>query len=119
MLSSKVVSTNQSYNLSSHSRPGRSSQPRQFVTGGKDSIAFSTSRAEHVVEVHGGAEDSGYGRTSSQERIFRDESFGMAASDVDLGTMDSRRVGINKTVEFEVEVSESRSESTVTCPLSA
>ena len=65
-------------------------------------------RNPHVVEVHGGAADSGYGRANSQERIIRPKSFGTAASDAELDAIDAGRVGISKTVEFEVELSEPR-----------
>ncbi|KAG7284853.1 hypothetical protein NEMBOFW57_009468 [Staphylotrichum longicolle] len=82
---------------------------RHFVSGGREEVAFTPN--QHVVEVHGGAADSGYGRTSSQERIIRPNPFGTAASDADLDAIDAGQVGISKTVEFEVEVSESRSEA--------
>ncbi len=111
MLSSKIVHTNSRYDVSLHSQQGRSSRTREFVPSRKDDVAFPTSRGEHVVKVHGGAEDSGFGRTSSQERIILDELFGIAASDVDLETMDPRRGGISKMVGFEVVVSESRMET--------
>ncbi|KAG7284838.1 hypothetical protein NEMBOFW57_009453 [Staphylotrichum longicolle] len=75
---------------------------RHFVSGGREEVAFTPN--QHVVEVHGGAADSGYGRTSSQERIIRPNPFGTAASDADLDAIDAGQVGISKTVEFEVEV---------------
>ena len=106
LLASKVVFTNQSYDISSRSQRGRSTHLRQFGTGQRDEEAFPTN--QHTVEVHGGAVGSGYGRTSSQERIIRAKSIGTAASDADMEVVDARRVGISKTVEFEVEVSESR-----------
>lgn len=68
-----------------------------------------TSRVEHVVEVRGGgggAAGSGSGKTSPQERIIHGGSpVGIGASDIPLDAMDPRRVGISRTVEFEVEVS--------------
>lgn len=106
ILASKVVLNNQSYEISSRSRGGQSSHRRQFVSGGREEVAFPPD--QHVVKVQGSAADSTYGRTSSQERIIHPKSFGTAAWDGDLDAMDAGRVGISKTVEFEVEVSELR-----------
>jgi hypothetical protein len=103
------VFTNQSYNVSSRSQRGRSTRLRQFGTGQRDEEAFPPN--QHTVEVHGGAGGSGYGRTSSQERIIRAKSVGTAASDGEVDVVDARRAGISKTVEFEVEVSSLRTKT--------
>ncbi|KAL8372536.1 hypothetical protein RB595_002053 [Gaeumannomyces hyphopodioides] len=106
MLSSKVVSTNPSnYDASRGSRQARSSRKRQAPDGKDDMKLQAGGRVERVVEVRGGAGPA-FGKTSSQERIIHNGSpFGTAASDIALGAMDPKRVGISKTVEFEVEVS--------------
>jgi hypothetical protein len=114
MLSSKVVQTNQRYNLPppSWQRRPSYSKIRKFTTNGNEDVAFplltySPSRAKRVVEVHGGRANPGYGGSCSEEPIIRGESSCLAASDVvDLDTLDSRRVGISKTVELEVEAGE-------------
>lgn len=106
MLSSKVVSTNHTnYYASRGSRQARSSRKKQAPDREDMKFPAGPSRVERVVEVRGGAAGPGIGKTSSQERIIHDGSpFGIAA-DIALDTMDPKRVGISKTVEFEVEVS--------------
>jgi hypothetical protein len=104
------VFTSRRCHIFSYNRRGRLSHISKFVTGERDQEIFPTNQAEHIVEIHGGAADSGYGRTNIQERIIRAGLFGMAGSDVNLDAIDARRVGISKTVEFDVEVSEWRIE---------
>lgn len=117
MLSSKVVVTHEAYNgLSSCGRQRQPSNTGQFVTSGKDDVAFpsltySPSRANRAVEVRSGGTNSGFGRSYSLESMIRGESSRMATSDVDLEMMDPRQAGIRKTVEFEVEVNRSRIEN--------
>lgn len=117
ILASKLVFTNQVYDSSSRSR-GKS-YPRQFVTSRKGEGTYTASRGEHVIEVQGGGGGHGGGgaggggrsghRTSSQERIIEAGSSSRTTpSDIDLEVMDPKRVGISKTVEFEVYESENR-----------
>lgn len=120
MLSSKIVSgKDRGYDVSPRSQLAGTPRTRRFVTNAKDDQIYGTSsQAEHeqAVEITGGAAvDPGHSRsgtTSSRERIIHrsEPSFGMAPSDVDLGFMEPNQdqpTGINKTVEFEVQVSES------------
>lgn len=111
MLSSKVVFINQLHSVSLDSRQTRPSCKRQLATCGVDSVAFPTSQVGRVVEIHGAAAESEHGRMSSQAHIISGGSFGMVASDIDLDTVNPRQVGISKTVEFEVGVSELRIEA--------
>ncbi len=122
MLSSKIVSSHDcGYNATPRSLQGQIPRTRRFVTTAKDDEIFgTTSQAEHEqgVEITGGAgadSDGRYGlsgRTSSQECIIRGEpSFGMASSVIELEPVEPAPVhpaGISKTVEFEVQVSQSR-----------
>lgn len=128
MLSSKVVHTNQSYNVSFHSsRPGRSTQIlRRFTTGGKDGVAGPVGHAGHDVDLRAIASgaNSASRRSCSQERIMPGESFGIAeASEVDLGTVDPSptRPGVvsrrSAADEFEMGVmSHSRMETPLPLP---
>lgn len=113
ILASKLVFNHQSHDSSSRSRPGATkSYPRQFTSSRKGDVGYTNGQGEHVVQVHGGpgggggaGGGSGHHRTSSQERII-ERSGGSSArttpSDIDLEMMDPNKVGISKTVEFEV-----------------
>ena len=100
MLSSKVVHTNQSYNVSLHTRPSRASKGiRRFTTtGGKDGVAGPSGRAEHDMEICACASgaNSRSRRSESQERIIQHSSFGIAASDVDLAAVGPSRADVGQ-----------------------
>jgi uncharacterized membrane protein len=123
MLASRVVQTKHSYSLSGPSwqRRRSSNNTRQCTTIRNEDVAFpaltySPTRAKRTVEVQSGRANSWYGWSCSEERIVHGESSGMAASDVDMDTIELRRVGTKKTVKSEVEASESRIESVSRSP---
>lgn len=111
ILSSKVVFTNQTYDIPFRSGQGQFSDTRQFIACERDEAVFPAHQSEHTVVVHGGAANSGSGGESSKERSIRAEPFGRAAGDVSLDAIGARQAGIRRTVEFDVEVSESKIEA--------
>ncbi|KAF5022460.1 hypothetical protein F66182_5496 [Fusarium sp. NRRL 66182] len=100
ILASKLVFHNQVYGSSGHSRqqPGGYAR-RNFASGGGD-IVLTTQHGENIVEVRGGEHNND--RTSSQERIISRREHRNPSSDIDLDDMDSKQIGISKTVAFEV-----------------
>ncbi|KAM0235266.1 hypothetical protein ACHAPO_006063 [Fusarium lateritium] len=103
ILASKVVFHNQVYGSSGHSRNQPGAYPRQRFGGNGLDIVLTTQQGENIVEVRGG-ESSG-DRTSSQERIINRRDHRSPSSDIDMDEMDSKQIGISKTVEFEVRTS--------------
>ncbi|KAF4967439.1 hypothetical protein FSARC_5012 [Fusarium sarcochroum] len=103
ILASKVVFHNQVYGSSGHSRHQPGGYPRrQFTSHGGD-IILTTQQGENIVEVRGG-EPTG-DRASSQERIISRREHRTPSSDIDMDEMDSKQIGISKTVAFEVHTS--------------
>lgn len=107
ILASKVVFTNHVYyEGSSRSRQPSKGNPTQFTSTRKGDIMLTATQAEHYVEVQGGpgpTASSKPHRTDSQERIIDNGSSRTPTSvDIDLDTIDPKRNGISKTVEFEV-----------------
>ncbi|EKJ77629.1 hypothetical protein FPSE_02127 [Fusarium pseudograminearum CS3096] len=102
ILASKVVFHNQVYGSSGHSRNHPGGYPRQRFGGNGLDIILTTQQGENIVEVRGG-ESSG-DRTSSQERIIS-RAHRNTSSDIDMEEMDTKQIGISKTVEFEVRTS--------------
>ncbi|RKL38953.1 hypothetical protein BFJ72_g7083 [Fusarium proliferatum] len=76
---------------------------RQFANGRGGDIILTTQQGENIVEVRGG--ESTGDRTSSQERIISRRDHRNPSSDIDLDEMDTKQIGINKTVAFEVHSS--------------
>lgn len=104
ILASKVVFHNQVYGSSGHSRNQQPAYPRQRFGGTGRDIVLTTQQGENIVEVRGG-EGSG-NRTSSQERIISRRDHRNPSSDISMDEMDSKQIGISKTVEFEVHTSD-------------
>ncbi|ESU10175.1 hypothetical protein SNK03_005689 [Fusarium graminearum] len=102
ILASKVVFHNQVYGSSGHSRNHPGGYPRQRFGGNGLDIVLTTQQGENIVEVRGG-ESSG-DRTGSQERIIS-RAHRNTSSDIDMDEMDTKQIGISKTVEFEVRTS--------------
>ncbi|KAJ4256264.1 hypothetical protein NW762_009344 [Fusarium torreyae] len=103
ILASKVVFHNQVYGSSTHSRHHPGGYPRrQFASAGGD-IVLTTQQGENIVEVRGGGPTGD--RASSQERIISRRDHRTPSSDIDLDEMDSKQIGISKTVAFEVHTS--------------
>jgi hypothetical protein len=104
ILASKVVFHNQVYGSSGQSRHQPGGYPhRQFANGRGGDIILTTQQGENIVEVRGG--ESTGDRTSSQERIISRRDHRNPSSDIDLDEMDTKQIGINKTVAFEVHSS--------------
>ncbi|KAJ4017611.1 hypothetical protein NW752_001516 [Fusarium irregulare] len=104
ILASKVVFHNQVYGSSGHSRNQQPAYHRQRFGGTGRDIVLTTQQGENIVEVRGG-EGSG-NRTSSQERIISRRDHRNPSSDISMDEMDSKQIGISKTVEFEVHTSD-------------
>ncbi|RKL17138.1 hypothetical protein BFJ68_g4645 [Fusarium oxysporum] len=101
---SKVVFHNQVYGSSGQSRHQPGGYPhRQFANGRGGDIVLTTQQGENIVEVRGG--ESTGDRTSSQERIISRRDHRNPSSDIDLDEMDTKQIGISKTVAFEVHSS--------------
>ncbi|KAF5966629.1 hypothetical protein FBULB1_11548 [Fusarium bulbicola] len=104
ILASKVVFHNQVYGSSGQSRHQPGGYPhRQFANGRGGDIILTTQQGENIVEVRGG--ESTGDRASSQERIISRRDHRNPSSDIDLDEMDTKQIGISKTVAFEVHSS--------------
>ncbi|KAH7184905.1 uncharacterized protein B0J16DRAFT_414335 [Fusarium flagelliforme] len=104
ILASKVVFHNQVYGSSGHSRNQPPNYARQRFGGTGRDIVLTTQQGENIVEVRGG--EASDNRTSSQERIISRRDHRHPSSDISMDEMDSKQIGISKTVEFQVHTSD-------------